>query len=994
MAEEIMKAKTEFVHLHIHSDYSLCDSTASIKALVDRAEELGMKHLALTDRGNMFGIMDFIEACKNRQNPIKPIIGCELYVTPGSHFEKKGNEKDNRHYHLVLLAENRQGYLNLIKLCSLAYIEGFYFRPRIDDKLLSQHHEGLIALSGCVQGEIPWLIRAGKFNEAEQKAIFYNNLFGKDNFYLEIQDQGIPAEWLGYSISQKKINKTIIEISRNTGIPLVATNDVHYIKQEDNAAYDVLLCIGTKKQRIDKNRKKCYGDQFYFKTSDEMAALFNEHPEAIANTVCIAERCDIDIPNIKFLDIPRYFPDCLPDIEIPKSFENAASYLKSITFEGLAGRYSKEKQTEEKSWDNIVKRAVYELDFISQMGFENYFLIVADYVNWAREHNIPVGHGRGSSPGSIVTYALHITNIDPIKYGLLFERFNNPECISIPAIDIDFGNKGRDEVINYVTEKYGKEYVGRIITFGNFGTRAVIKDVARVLGISFCEAEMITKLIPPYQADLKSVFDKKPELWEMEQNPIYTELFTIARKLEGLHRHASFHPTEIVISKSVLNNLVPLYRKPKYDEIAIQYGINHLEGCGLVKFDFLGLKTLDVIKNTEELIRYRGGELAQFNIENITEDDKVTFNMLSEGQSFGVFQFESEGMQDILRQAKPQTLTDLMTLNSLYRPGLRVYIGQFIDSKNGKTSIIYPDPCLEDILKETYGVIVYQEQIIQIIQRITGCSLGKADNLRHIMEKNNKESVEKEKYSFLESAIKHGSSAEKSGSIFAKLVSLSGYAFNKSHAAAYAKLAYQAAYLKANFPSEFITANINNAIHSPDKYEILECIAEARKMGLTVDLPDINLSDKFCTVVDKRIVYGFVGIRGIGEAVADEIVRCRKNAPYQNFFDFLIGIDTKIVGKASFEPLIKIGVFDSFGINRGTLLGNLDKLFAYVLRQKNEKHYYDTYLWRNSDENVFYNYVLNDFPEISLSEKLEFEKKFIGFYLSGHPLDEHRQLLS
>ncbi|MDR0315552.1 MAG: DNA polymerase III subunit alpha [Treponema sp.] len=996
---------TGFVHLHVHSDFSLQDASVSVMSLADKAEALGMSHLALTDHGNMFGAMEFIAACREtinskgqhekRQNPVKPIIGCEVYVSPGSRFEKKGAESDNKYYHLILLAANREGYLNLIKLCSLAYTEGFYYRPRIDEELLTRYHGGLIALSACASGEIPRLIQAGRLDEAEQKARHYRDLFGDDaegraNFYLEIQDHGIPSGGLkGTSLSQKDINKAVIDISRKTGIPLVATNDVHYLDSEDYVAHDVLLCIGTGKQRTEERRKKYYGDQFYFKTGDEMAALFSDYPEAIANTVRIAERCVTDVPNIEVTELPQY----LPDFEIPPGFDNAGAYLRHLAGEGLAKRYAKEITIGGKEWKEIQERAEYELNTIISMSFTGYFLIVADFINWAKGHGIPVGPGRGSGAGSIVAYALRITDIDPLKYELLFERFLNPDRISMPDFDVDFANEGRDEVIKYVTTQYGKERVGQIITFGTLGAKAVIKDVARTLSISIPESDMITKLIPrDPKITLKKAFEGEPKLRELEKEPKYAELFQLARKLEGLNRHSSLHAAGVVIGKSALSDFVPLYRDPRTEGIATQYDMNHLETCGLVKMDFLGLKTLDVIKHTEELIRRRGGEYAAFTIEHIPETDEATFKMLGEGKSFGIFQFESDGMRDVLKQAKPGKIEDLIALNALYRPGPMDNIPQFIDSKNGRQEIMYPDPSLEHILKETYGVIVYQEQVMQVARIIAGYSMGQADLLRRAMGKKIMEKMVKEKERFIAGATERGYSEKKAGDIFELLIPFAGYGFNKSHAAAYSVLAYQTAYLKANFPAEFTAANLTNEIHSTDKDKLSECIDEARKMGLQIDPPDINHSDKLFSVVDGRIVYGFLGIKGMGDAPADEIVRCREDGPYANFFDFLDRIDFKIVGKSVIERLIQTGAFDHFGITRETLTGNLERVVEHAQKKKEDKQSGQSSLFENSGEAEFPDYTFEEFPEMSRAEKLNIEKQLIGFYFSGHPMDEYKEI--
>ena len=1002
---------SEFVHLHVHSDFSLQDAAVTTMALADRAEALGMSHLALTDHGNMFGVMEFIAACaetvnekgdrQKRKNPVKPIIGCEVYVSPQSRFEKKGSESENKYHHLVLLAANREGYFNLVRLCSLAYTEGFYYRPRIDEELLAKYHGGLIALSACIGGEIPRLIQTGKTGEAEKKALFYRDLFGRDsegnpNFYLEIQEHGIPAsEIRDTNLSQKEINVQIAAISRKTGIPLVATNDVHYLKQEDYVAHDILLCIGTGKVRTEEKRIKYHGDQFYFKTGAEMAALFGGYEEAVANTVRIAKRCVTDVPKIEVKDLPQY----LPDFDIPAGFDSAPQYLRHLTDEGLKKRYPKEMAANGKEWETIQKRAAYELDVIIGMSFTGYFLIVADFINYAKKRGIPVGPGRGSGAGSIIAYALRITNIDPLKYGLLFERFLNPERISMPDFDIDFANDGREEVIKYVTGKYGKERVGQIITFGTLGAKAVIKDVARTLDISIAESEKITKLISrDPKITLKKAFAEEPRLVEMEKDPRYAELFSLARKLEGLNRHSSIHAAGIVIGKTALIDFVPLYQERedskngKGGSIATQYSMNYLEPSGLVKMDFLGLKTLDVIKYAQELIRLRGGEYSDFDVENAPEDDAAAFKMLGEGKSFGIFQFESDGMKNILRQTKPSSIEDLTALNAMYRPGPMQNIPRFVEAKNGRQPITYPDASLEKVLKETYGVIVYQEQVMEVAQIIAGFSLGHADELRRAMGKKIMEKMVKEKEKFIAGAKERGYSEKKADDIFELLIPFAGYGFNKSHAAAYSVLAYQTAYLKANFPAQFMAANLTNEMSSADKDRLSESIEEARKMGLAIDPPDVNLSGKHFNVVKDRIVYGFLGIKGLGETPASLIVQGRENGPYKSFMDFLERVDIKAVGKKVIELLVQTGAFDSLGTSRETLLGNFEKAVEYAQKKKEDKQLGQSSLFEDSGESDFPDFKFEDFPQMDRSEKLNIEKQLLGFYFSGHPLDEYREI--
>jgi len=1010
---------TGFTHLHVHSDNSIQDAAVSAMALADRAEELGMEYLALTDHGNIFGAMEFIAACAetevaegkftNRTNPIRPIIGCEMYVAPGSRLEKTGAEGENKYYHLVLLASSWEGYCNLLKLCSYAYTEGFYYRPRIDDELLARYSGGLIALSACISGEIPRLIQAGKIEEAEKKACFYRDLFGNDsqgnpNFYLEIQDHGIAAGSLrGTNLSEKEVYQAVIDISLRTGIPLVATNDVHYLRQEDSVAHDILLCIGQGKPRTEEKRKKYVGDKFYFKTADEMAALFPDQREALENTMSIARRCTDSFlkpnesgrPEYQFpkVDVTR-LPQFLPEFTIPEGFPDAGAYLCHLTEEGLNKRYTPAGTSE--AWEEIQKRARYELDVIIKMGFAGYFLIVADFINWAKDRGIAVGPGRGSGAGSIVAYALRITDIDPLKYGLLFERFLNPERISMPDFDVDFCNERREEVISYVTEKYGKERVAQIITFGTLGAKAVIKDVARALSISIPESETISKLIPfGPKVTLATAFKEEPKLQKLEEDPRYTELFSLARKLEGLKRHCSIHAAGLVIGKGDLTDYVPLYRDSKTGIIATQYSMNYLENCGLVKMDILGLKTLDLLHHTEELVRRRD---PQFNISSIREDDEKVFAMLGEGRSFGIFQFESEGMQNTLRQAKPGRVEDLIALNALYRPGPMANIPQFIESKNGKRIISYPHPSLEEVLKETYGVIVYQEQVMQVARIIAGYSMGQADLLRRAMGKKKKEIIEKEKVPFIAGAVKQGFSETDAGRIYDILVPFGGYGFNKSHAAVYAILAYRTAYLKAHFPAEFMAANLSNEINSPDKDKLSGCISESRKMGIAVDPPDINRSDKYFTVVEGRIVFGFLGIKGIGSGPADEIIEKRQNGPYKSFMDFLDRVvlqtnqpNQNVVSRKVIDLLIKTGAFDTFGKNRPTLLANMEAAVNHAQNKKDESKFGQTNLFEDSGIQALPDFEFPQLPEMDRTEQLNIEKELIGFYFSGHPLDIYEE---
>ncbi|MDR3201429.1 MAG: DNA polymerase III subunit alpha, partial [Spirochaetales bacterium] len=740
----------DFVHLHNHSEYSLLDGAAAIDGLAARAAELGMRHLALTDHGNMFGALEFYDACVARE--INPIIGCEAYVAPGSRHVKSGGTGEKNYYHMILLAKNETGYKNLIKLSSIGYTEGFYHRPRIDDELLELYHEGIICSSACIGGEIPLNILDNKADAAQKKAGFYAELFGPGNFYLELQDHGIPE--------QRRAAKGLIEIAKKLSLPLIATNDIHFVKKEDANAHTILLRIGMGKKKTDILRMNYSGNE-YMRSAEEMAALFAEVPEALSNTLALAEQCS--------LTLNRDSKPLLPDYEIPAEFPSPEDYLRHLTRTGLAERYPVLS-------DELKKRLEYELDVITSMKFTGYFLIVRDFIHYARERGIPVGPGRGSGAGSLVAYSLRITDLDPIKYGLIFERFLNPERISMPDFDIDFCQERRQEVIDYVSAKYGKDRVGQIVTFGTLKPKAVLKDVARVLDIPFDESNAITKMVPnDLKISIKTALtplseeDKKdPELVEKytkhaefrksllelaAQDSVHKELVETACTLEGLARHASMHASGVVIGKSELTDYVPLYREDKTGAIMTQFTMEQLESCSLVKMDILGLKTLTLIKNSVDIIRNR---IPDFDIEAVPEDDKETFTLLGEGKSACVFQFESQGMQGVLKRAKPASIEDLIALNALYRPGPMDNIPQYIDSKSGKTKITYPDPSLESVLKETYGVIVYQEQVMRIAQIIAGYSLGDADLLRRAMGKKKHEEMVEQKASFIQGALAKG----------------------------------------------------------------------------------------------------------------------------------------------------------------------------------------------------------------------------------------------
>ena len=953
----------EFVHLHNHSDYSLLDGAAPIKELAATAKRYGMPGLAITDHGNLFGALSFYKACKDEG--IKPIIGSEFYMAGGSRKEKTGTENGNKYWHLILLAENQEGYRNLMKLSSLSYTEGFYYKPRIDEELLKAYSKGLIASSACLAGEIPSLILAGRREAAEAKALEYRELFGSERFYLELQDHGLEE--------QRLVNRELIALSRRHGIPLVATNDLHYINKEDAVAQDILLCVGTNRKRNDPGRMRFPNDHFYLKTADEMAALFAEVPEALANTLKIAEMANLTI------DFPG---PMLPDYEIPPEYSSPEEYLRHLTMEGLEKRYPNASE-------EIRQRAEFELSVIISMGFTGYFLIVWDFIDWAKRHDIPVGPGRGSGAGSIVAYSLRITDIDPLKYDLLFERFLNPERISMPDFDVDFCFQRRGEVIEYVTRKYGDDRVGQIITFGTLKAKAVVKDVARSLDISFEEANSIAKLIPEDpKMILETAFEMEPRLRDLAENEKYKDLFKIALRLENMHRHSSLHAAGIVIGKSQLMDFVPLYKDPKTGGVSTQYTMDYLENCGLVKMDFLGLKTLTLIKNTLDLLKARGVEIRE---EDIPDNDAKTFRMLGEGKSTSIFQFESSGMQNILKRAKPASIEDLIALNALYRPGPMDFIDKYIDSKNGKIPISYPHPSLEKYLKGTYGVIVYQEQVMQVAREVAGYSLGRADLLRRAMGKKKPEILAKERAPFIEGAVSRGYSAAQAEEIFDILTPFAGYGFNKSHAAAYSVVAYRTAFLKANHPAEFMAANLTNEINNTDK--LTQYIGEARAMGLAIRPPDINYSQANFSVEANDIVYGLLGIKGVGEGVAEAIVEERKNGgAFLSFVDFLARLSGAGLNKKILESLIHAGCFDSLACRRKELMFNLERAIDWVSAKIDHESSRQQSLFDTDDETVFPPLVMEPCEEYSRQEMLDFEKSLLGFYFTGHPMDDYKTL--
>jgi len=969
---------SKFVHLHVHSDYSLLDGASKLDTLIARAKQLNMKALALTDHGNMFGVLNFEHIC--HANGINPLVGCEFYVAEGSRLEQNKTPYGSWYYHLILIAQNVEGYRNLMMLSSKSYTEGFHYKPRIDWELLEKYHNGIICLSACLAGELPQSLLAGDRKRAEDVVQRYARLFGPDHYYIELQDHGLEE--------QKKVAPLLMAIAGKFHIPMVVTNDVHYCYQDDAAAQDVLVCIGTKKLRNDTNRMKFQGDQWYLKSEQEMAELFPGRPELMENTLKIASLCDLTIPQFK----TQQLKDCLPVYRIPEEFVSQDAYVLYLVETGLRKRYT--AITKE-----IVDRAMYELGIIFQMGFSGYFLIVWDFINWSKTHDVPIGPGRGSGAGSLVAYSMAITDIDPFRFKLIFERFLNPERVSMPDFDVDMCFEGRQKVIQYTRDHYGDPQVGHIVTFGTLKAKQVIADVGRVLDIPLSEVNVLKKCIPDDpKAKLADAFnppdEKHPDNGQLipyREDPRYKDLFDLCFKLENVNRNTGLHASGIVIGRSPLPEWAPVFKDAKTGKVAVQYTMDIIEPCGLVKMDYLGLKTLTLIKYAERIIRKRPG-FENFRADQISESDEKTFDLFCRGDTVAVFQFASPGMQKILKQAKPRRLEDIVALNALYRPGPMEYIPKYIEGKLDHSKITYPDPCLKDILEETYGVMVYQEQVMQVAQRIAGFSLGAADMLRRAMGKKKLSVLMDKKKEFIAGAVKNGFTEEHAAEIFEIMIPFAGYGFNKSHAAAYSVVAYRTAYLKANFPAEFIAANLTNEITSTDK--LPEYITEGRSMGLEIDPPDINRSDDIFDVVDGRIVFGLMGIKGLGEAAAQEIVNKRKgDGPYRDFMDFLDRVDLKTINKRAIEVLIKTGAFDKLGKNRPTLLQNMERAVEYAEAKKSGGEYGQVSLFENTGEKEFTDFVFEDVADEPKMEKLNQEKELIGCYVSGHPLDDYRKVI-
>ena len=965
----------DFVHLHVHSEYSLLDGMSRIKDLPVRAKELGMKAIALTDHGVMYGAVDFYKECK--KNDIKPIIGCEVYVAPHNRFDKEAG-RDNGYNHLILLAKNKTGYQNLSKLVSLSFVEGFYYKPRIDLEILEKYSEGLICLSACLAGSLSQAIIQGNMEKAEEIALWHKRVF-KDDYYIEIQHNGLRQQIM--------VNQKLIQLARKLDIPLVATNDAHYLKKEDSYFHEVLLCIQTGKRMSDEDRMRFETEEFYIKSPEEMADYFSEFPDAIENTVKIAEKCNYDF---------EFGVTKLPNYDVPEEYATHLDYFKDLCYKGIKNRYG-ENPSEE-----VMSRLEYEISVIDKMGYVDYFLIVWDYINYAKSVGIPVGPGRGSGAGSIAAYAIGITDIDPLKYGLLFERFLNPERVSMPDFDVDFCYERRGEVIEYVERKYGKDHVSQIITFGTMAARMVIRDVGRVLDYPYSETDKLAKMIPmEVHITIPKALEQNREFKELyESNPSVKQLIDIAIKLEGLPRQASTHACGIVITKDPVDTYVPLYVND--GNISTQYTMNLLEELGLLKMDFLGLRTLTVISDTEKLVKQNRGIDVEYDKE--MNDPKV-YKLWANGESIGIFQFESQGMTNFMKELKPDCLEDIIAGVSLYRPGPMDQIPRYIKGKQNPGHNVYTHPALEPILNVTYGCMVYQEQVMQIVRELAGYSLGRADLVRRAMGKKKLDVMAKEREYFINGqvdedgnvlvpgCVRNGIDKESANKIFDEMAEFAKYAFNKSHAAAYSVVSYRTAYLKTYYPAEFMAATLNSFLGNLDKVPVY--IYECKRLNIEILKPDINKSFTKFTVQDNKIRFGLGSIKNVGVSAIETVIAERtKNGEFKSFTDFCERIQSGTVNKKCIECLIKAGCFDSMSQTRATLLASFEKIMDTINNQgrnslANQVTMFDIV---EPEETVKYQYTV--LKELDERELLSQEKEMLGIYVSGHPLEKLREAIS
>ena len=964
-----------FTHLHVHTEYSLLDGSNKIKEYVKRLKELGMDSGAITDHGVMFGVIDFYKEAKAQG--IKPILGCEVYVAPNSRFDKEVTGGEDRYYHLVLLAENNQGYSNLMKIVSRGFTEGYYYKPRVDMEVLNQFHEGIICLSACLAGEVQRDISKGLYDEAKKAALRYEACFGKGNYFLELQDHGIPE--------QKTVNAALVRMSKELDIPLVATNDIHYTYAEDAQAHDILLCIQTSKLVTDTNRMRYEGGQYYVKSELEMRQLFPYAQEALDNTAKIADRCNVEI---------EFGVTKLPKFDVPEGYDSW-SYLNKLCFDGLAERYPDDD-------GKLADKLHYELGVIQKMGYVDYFLIVWDFINWAKSHDIPVGPGRGSAAGSIVSYCLHITNIDPIRYNLLFERFLNPERVSMPDIDIDFCYERRQEVIEYVERKYGKDKVVQIVTFGTLAAKGVIRDVARVLDMPYNFADSISKMVPnELNMTLNRALELNPELRNLyEQNEQVHYLIDMCKKLEGLPRHTSMHAAGVVICQKPADEFVPLSRGSD-GAITTQFTMTTIEELGLLKMDFLGLRTLTVIKNAVRNVEKTHGIV--IDVDKIDYDDKKVLASLGTGKTDGVFQLESQGMKNFMKELKPQNLEDVIAGISLYRPGPMDFIPSYIKGKNNPDLVTYETPQLEPILAPTYGCIVYQEQVMQIVRDLGGYTMGRSDLVRRAMSKKKAYVMEKERANFVHGNAEegvpgceaNGIAPEIAEHIYGTMMDFAKYAFNKSHAACYAVVAYQTAYLKYYYPVEFMAALLTSVIDNPTK--VSEYIMVCRNMNIQILPPDINEGEAGFSVSGNAIRHALTAIKNIGRPVIDAIVKERtehgKFNSLKNFIERTAGLD---VNKRAIEHFIKSGAFDSFGCTRRQLMSVYVQILDSIQNGKKgvmsgQMSLFDIV---SEEEKAELEIKMPDVGEYDKELLLSFEKEVLGFYVSGHPMEEYEALWS
>ncbi|MBK9241341.1 MAG: DNA polymerase III subunit alpha [Acidobacteria bacterium] len=985
----------EFVHLHLHTEFSLLDGACRIGEMLDRAVELKMPAVAVTEHGNMFSAVSFFDEANKRG--IKPILGCEVYIAPGDRRDRSGTPGETAN-HLVLLSETTEGFHNLMKLVSSGYTEGFYYKPRIDHALLAQHAKGLIGLSSCLKGEVATGIRTDQARKAMDAAARYRDILGPDNFFLEMQYQGIEE--------QRIVNTGLLPIARELGLPLVATNDVHYLKNTDQHPHDILLCIGTGKNVSDEKRLKYHGDQFFLKTPEEMAVVFGDHPDALANTLRIAERCSVDIPkNVNHL----------PDFDVPPGF-TAGSYFEHVAREGFQERMVRWREMEargelRRTFAEYEARLQYELDMIRQMKYDGYFLIVWDFIRHARERGIPVGPGRGSAAGSLVAYCMRITDIDPLHFDLYFERFLNPERITLPDIDIDFCERRRAEVIQYVTQKYGRENVAQIITFGTMKARAVVRDVGRVMEFPISEVDRVAKLIPgTLDMSLDKAIEEVPALADLERkDERVRELLKVARRLEGMTRHASVHAAGVVIAPRQVVEFAPLYRSQK-DEITTQWAMKDIERVGLLKMDFLGLSTLTLLDDAVKHIKETTGDVVD--LDHLAVDDAKTYQLFANGQTHGVFQFESSGMRETLRKAKPQCLEDLIALNALYRPGpLRGgVVDDYINRKHGRVEIKYELAQMEPVLKETYGVIAYQEQVMRLASDLAGFTLGQADELRRAMGKKDEKKMEATRLRFMSGCAERGISEKKATKIFQFIEFFAGYGFNKSHSTAYALLAYQTGYLKANYPQHFMAALLT--IESQTSEKVALYLAECRELGVAVRPPDINASALHFTVqkTDGQpdgVRFGLGAVKGAGEGAIVSLMAAREalGGTITSMFSLAEHLDLRLVNKKVIESLIKAGACDSLAPGgreqylqwRPRMLAGIDRILDHGNRHQKDRDQGQSQLFGNDEDSAVPQSDAAVLPEAAPwteTQALTFEKEALGLYISGHPLQRYAEVIA